>query len=692
MQFNFLKQFPLLRVAIPLIIGVWLHDYFNGIDISKLFIPVILSFILWLFSSFRFLGDPSYRYRYLPGMIFIIFVFLFGIAWGNLRSTKAIDSKSDAVLKGYVVASLGQTPKSHKYKIVSEVLKADSVVTTEKLSGILYLKKNNSSVKLKPGNVILLKGRLFPFEKPLNPFAFDYSQYLIRERISFRIWAMPEFVKVEKGKPKNSLSIFINRLHERISNIYERSGITGDELALLKAVFMGDRSELVQENKKAFSDAGVMHLLAVSGLHLGIIYMLLIFLLKPLRSDRTKKIKVFVVLIVIWGYALFTGFSSSVFRAAVMFSMVEVGTLLKRSNSVYNQLIASMLIIILVEPYSIYKAGFWLSHAAVAGILAFYPLINNLLTFRFIVFRWLWSLTAVSVAAQFATFPLSIYYFHKFPVYFILGNVLMVPVLAPILLLAFVIAVFTVLPVGISFIKLFSGPLNSLLGYMMDIAGFVGDLPCATLRHLYLSSFELALLVLLVFVLILYRYENRKEAVFIFLISAILLMVSFSYDRFRRGKYSAFVVFSQRSTGVFNDLTFHKNKVFLTDSLNEFELEYICSGWWSKHGATEPDVVVFKDGMPEVKLLRVGKERIMVIHNVRKIFNAGVKPHVDHIVLSGKECPSFEQLKNGIIFESFILSSGLNSWSGRKIKYQARQAGLSYFDVSKQGAWVCSKE
>ena len=601
-----------------------------------------------------------------------------------------IDGNSDVIFKGYVVANLGQTPKSHKYKIVSEVLKTDSVVTmTEKLSGILYLKKNNISEGLKPGDVILVKGRLVPFEKPLNPFAFDYSRYLKHERTSFRIWASPELVKLENGRSEKTLPVSINRLHDKISDVYERSGITGSELALLKALFMGDRSELVQENKKAFSDAGVMHLLAVSGLHLGIIYMLLIFLLKPLKNDRSKKIKVCLVLMVIWGYALFTGFSSSVFRAAVMFSMVEVGTLLKRSNSVYNQLIASMLIIILVEPYSIYKAGFWLSHAAVAGIVTFYPLINNLLTFRFIIFRWIWSLTSVSVAAQLATFPLSIYYFHKFPVYFILSNVLMVPVLAPVLLLAFVIALFAVLPVGISFIKIFSGPLNVFLGYMTDIAGFTGNLPGAVIRYITFSGVVVALTGMLFLSIIIYFNEDRRLALFTFMISLLLLVSSLTYDKIREYKYSAFVVFTQNYTGIFNMLDQKSNKVYITDSLSDIRLDYVAGGYWSKHGARFPEVMVFPEDQPEIRYFSVGDKKILLLHNIYKLTATTFRPDIDYLVLSGRRCPGLNELNSSVGFDNVILSSGLDRKSRYRIRKSSDRLNIPCYDVCSDGAWLC---
>ncbi len=688
MQLTFLKQFPLIRVLIPLIAGVWVagHISLSGIWVFAL---VITAFVLWFFFSFRFLRKPSFRIRHLPGVFLLGFVFLFGLEWADLRKTKVVDSNTYAYIKGYVVDGLGQTSKSYKYKVVSEVLKTDSVTYSEKLTGILYVAAGKMCSRLKPGDVVFLKGRLIPFDMSVNPYAFNYSEYLIHERISFRIRAFPKNISLCENESVSSVAVFVNRLHDKISSVYEKAGITGDELGLLKAVFMGDRSGLMPESKKAFSDAGVMHLLAVSGLHLGIIYMLLVFLLKPLSGDKTRKLKVLMVLMILWSYALFTGLSSSVFRAAVMFSMMETGTLLRRSASVFNQLIASMLIIILIDPYSIYKAGFWLSHAAVAGIAGFYPFINRLLSFRFVLFRWVWSLVSVSLAAQLATFPLSIYYFHKFPVYFILSNVLMVPVLTPVLLLAFAISLMAVFPVSISFISLPAAPLNVLLKYMTELAGFIGGLPGADIKYVNFTGIELFLFGMLFFSLILYFDEKRKAAIFISLISMIVMISSFTIDKLNRFGYSSFVVFSQWHTTILNRLDHEANRLFLSDSLTSLQTDYVCGGYWSKHGAGYPEITVFRKEKPQIELFTVGDKKILLLHNIYKLAGVPVKPEVNSLILSGQRCAGLNELKRSVSFDDLIISTGLSSKMRYMIRGKAELLNIPYFDVNIEGAWRC---
>ena len=686
MQLRFLKEYPLLKVVIPLIFGIWLREYFRLQVELPVLAALVAAFLLWIIFSFRFIQRPVYRLRYISGVLLFVYVLLFGLVWSSLRSVKIYDSGDDVIFKGYIVESLGQTSKSYKYKAVSQILKTGKSVSKEKLNGIIYIQQNNTSGRLGPGDEILLQGRFVPFDKPENPYAFDYSRYLMHERISFRIWAKPEYVRLEAGERINSFSVYISRLHSKLSKFFEKTGITGGNLALLKAFFMGDRSELVRENKQAFADAGVMHLLAVSGLHLGIIYLILVFLFKPLKKGIAK---VLFILLLIWGYAFFTGFSSSVFRSAVMFSMVETGTLLKRRNTVYNQLIASMLIIILADPYSVFKAGFWLSHSAVAGIVAFYPLINNVVYFRFILFRWIWSLASVSVAAQLATFPLSIYYFHQFPVFFIFSNVLMVPVLAPVLVLTLVVSLLSVFPVSMSFIKVLSGPLNDLLGYMNETADFIGSVPNAVIKYISFSGSELFLVVLIFLSVAIYINEKWKPAVFTALISVFLLMVSFTVQRVVKYLKPDLVVFSKKNTGICNVLSGDRNIVYLTEKVSGRQLDYVCGGYWSMRRAEVPDVKVLDKDGPEILYFSIREKKILLLHNVDKTAVLKGKIKLDVLILSGKRSVSVQELRKDFDIRMVVLSTGLKYRIRKNTETELKKIKIPYFDVNTCGAWVC---
>ncbi len=608
-----------------------------------------------------------------------------------MRTTYLINSSSSVKIKGYVSAVDGETNKSYKYKITTEELMTDSVSTKQKLTGLLYLRKDTAFMPLELGETVYVLGRLIPFSEPENPYAFDYSKYLERERISFRVWTTVDKLKRIDAISVTTIGILTNKLRDDISLFYKKSGLGDEELAVLKAMFLGDRSDLLPEDKRSFSHAGVIHLLAVSGLHLGVIYLILVLLLKSFSSDKFKRYRVVIVLLVLWSYALLTGLSPSVFRSAIMFSLVEIGTLLRRHSSVYHQLLASILLIILIEPYSIFKAGFWLSHVAVASIVYFYPLINNLFSFRFIFFRWLWSLISVSLAAQIGTFALSIYYFNMFPVYFIIGNVLLVPLMAPVLILAFISALLSFLPFT-NFAEIFVYPINDLIGFMIDVTHFTEQLPGAVITNISITGMELVLFGMIFVSILFFNREMRKTAIFITLTSLILLGVSFIDAKIKRLSFEAFVVYSQRGEGIFNHISNSQNVVYLTDTLTAIQQGYICGGYWAKYNVKMPENRVLNKNNSKAIFFAVGDSRILLINGVFKLPESNYRPKVDYVVLSGISKISVQDIINTVDFKQIVFSSDNKPWIVKRLKIEAFRHNVNCFDVIKHGAWICDTE
>ncbi len=689
MQLSLVKQFPLLRVVIPLVLGIWVSEKLCCFNI--LFVILFLSFLSWIALVFYFFKHTTYRLRYLTGLLFAIFVLLFGVVWFHVRTTTLVNSSSFIGINGYISSVEGETDRSYKYKIISQTLTTDSIIVNEQLTGLLYLSKDSDFKSLNPGEHVYILGKLIPFAEPANPNAFNYSKYLERAGVSFRVWTTVEKVKRLDVPPAVTVAVFTGKLRDRITLFYEKNGLRGEELSVLKAMFLGDRSDLLPEDKRSFSYAGVIHLLAVSGLHLGIIYLMLLFLLKPLSGRKLKNYRVAIVLIVLWSYAMITGLSPSVFRSAIMFSLVEIGTLLKRHSSVFHQLLASIVIIVLIEPYSIYKAGFWLSHAAVASIVYFYPKINTILNFRFVFFRWIWSLISVSVAAQIGTFVLSIYYFNMFPVYFIIGNILLVPLMAPVLMLASVSAILSLMPF-LNFAEIFVQPINDLIGFMIDVTHFTGELPGAVISNISISNIELVLFGMIFLSVLLFNYENRKIAIFMALISAVLLGVSFTGAKVKRLGDEALVIYSQRRLGFFNKLSNNENKVYLSDSLTAIKMGYICGGYWAKHNAMAPEIRVLDENSSNAILFKIDTLRVLLLYKINKLPSLKFKPKVDFVLLAGSPRISVYEIVNSVSFKEIVVSSDNKPWVTKRLSAEAKKQDVLLYDVIKQGAWVCETE
>jgi competence protein ComEC len=291
------------------------------------------------------------------------------------------------------------------------------------------------------------------------------------------------------------------------------------------ALILGQKENLDRDIKNAYSETGTMHILAVSGLHVGIIYAILLFPLKGIRlKSNQRKVYLTGVILLIWVYAVLTGFSPSVIRAATMFSLFTAGQMRKRKPSSFNILAFSAMLMITFNPAVIYEVGFQLSYAAVAGILLIQPLILRYWLPPNRVLEYGWQLTTVSIAAQLGTFPLSVYYFHIFPSYFLLANLIVIPLS------------FVVMSVGVTFLALSWVPgIVDALGWIVSVlielqnwlTRAIQYFPGGNLDRLTISFAGMILVWGLLLVWANWEFGNRKKLLYV----SICLFLVWSGDR-----------------------------------------------------------------------------------------------------------------------------------------------------------------
>ena len=286
---------------------------------------------------------------------------------------------------------------------------------------------HQSDSSLAPGQILLVGKEPQLIDSPQNPFEFDYKQYLTRQGIYYRQFLGKDYLVIDSVGNSGS-GYFLIHLRHTIGEMLKAKIPDPNSAQIALALLLGQKKELDPTIREAYTQAGVMHILAVSGLHVGIIYALFILILKPLKLKKEKaRMYLLFVILIIWLYAFLTGLSPSVVRAATMFSLLTFGQMRERRPSIYNILAFSAILMISINPDVIFEVGFQLSYLAVLGIVMIQPLILNLWLPRHKVLEYIWQLTAVSLAAQLVTFPLSLYYFHVFPTYFLLGNLLILP-------------------------------------------------------------------------------------------------------------------------------------------------------------------------------------------------------------------------------------------------------------------------
>lgn len=451
-----IHNIPLIRPATALISGIMAGSLFNfnlNFLILALLVVVVLLLIASLFYSFRitlFFGAGIY--------------ILFAVAgiWRFQAYNRRPELFTEGKYSATVLEILQEKPKSYQSVLkISAFFRNDSVFkTNEKV--MVYFAKSEKASRLKPGEQIVFDKTPQPVENSIDLNGFDYAGYLERKRIYRQVY-LPDSRWIESGMFTHNFLILAERTRLQMLEIFRNQDLGEKELNVLSALTLGYKRGLDPETKRVFSAAGAMHVLAVSGLHVGIVFMILSFFLSFLKKRKRGEIAYLLVMITsLWCFAFLTGLSPSVSRAAAMFTIVVIASVFKKSSNIYQSLVASAFVLLLLNPNNLFEVGFQLSYAAVFGIVFLQPRLNKIFTFRFRVSRYFWALLTTSVAAQIATFPLSAFYFNQFPTFFWVSNLVVIP------------AAGILIPLGISLlffggIPLIAVPLTKITGFVLQL-------------------------------------------------------------------------------------------------------------------------------------------------------------------------------------------------------------------------------
>ena len=380
----------------------------------------------------------------------------------------------------------------------------------------------------------------------------------------------------------NPVYDFAYRFRQTMLEALQRCGVTDDEFGVGAAILLGYDESLPAQVRKNYVAAGSMHILCVSGMHVGIIYLLASFLLGFLgKGKRMTFIRRVILLFLIWFYALITGLSPSIMRSAMMISFMVFGELLHRKGFALNSIAASAFVLLLMDPNNLFAIGFQLSYAAVVGIVLLQKPIYNMV---YVKNKWLdkaWEVTAVSLAAQIATMPFTVYYFHQFTPYFWLSNLLMTPLSFVVILLGMLLLAFSWVP----WLNVVLGKTVWLSLHLMNglVAG-IERLPLSLVKGLYMSDFQFALGLLLLLLLWLFVNLKRKRMVMEMLVVAAIFAISLAYRTQMLSHQSQIVVYSLRNHTAISVVDGF-NQVLLCDEglLEEpSSIDYSLKGYWAE--------------------------------------------------------------------------------------------------------------
>jgi len=486
------------------------------------------------------------RFNYLYGislsMIFLFLGYLSLIRTNDSNRTDHLVNRANGTYYSAKVISGAQIKGDFLRLKIETLAVRDSL--WHKASGkvLLYLRRPLNYIP-KYGDKLLISGFPQQVSSPLNPSEFDYKQYLAYNNIHHQHFVNNEnwqLLAPVSGLSLRGMSIKArNYLEGKLSMFIKRP----QELAVAKALILGKKEDLDNDTKEIYATTGAMHVLAVSGLHVGIIYLVLLALLRQKRSQITKPVLVaFIVIPALWAYAFLTGLSPSVLRAVTMFSFLALAQVINRRSASLNTLAISAFLLLLVDPYMIMAVGFQLSYVAVAGIIFLYPVFEKWLNPENKILRFAWQITALSLAAQLATAPLSAFYFHRFPTYFIFSNLLVIPAATAIVWGGLVLLALGSISSGLGIL------LGKILGFIILTVNqslqWIASLPFAEVNSLVLILLDTWLFYgIIILVFLFYQTKNWS---FYWLTSGLVIILCYSsiYAHYQQVKLKQIVFYS----------------------------------------------------------------------------------------------------------------------------------------------------
>jgi competence protein ComEC len=494
------KQAPFLRILPPFIAGVLFQWYLESRHWLLLVILAVAMLVLILTQTVTL--RLRFRLQWLTGAALNVILISTGalVVYFNHPANK--QGWLPKLYTGHectkAVLQEPLTAKKGSYKATAAVKQLITNGNTITVSGniIIYFSPAVKVTDLSYGSIIIINKPLIPVKSSGNPSAFNYQRYCMFAGISHQVFLQPQDFAIAQGSETRSMQQLIFYCRQSILNTLSTFIKNPRARALAEALLIGYKDELDKNLVQAYSNTGVVHIIAVSGMHLGIIYLLLGYLLHPLRKNHYGRGLSFIsILAGLWIFSLLAGAGPSVIRSAVMFSIMLIGNTFSRRSNIYNTLAASAFVLLCWNPFWLWDAGFQLSYAAVLSIVMFFRPVYNLIFVENKLLNAVWKLNAVTISAQLLTLPLTIYLFHQFPNLFLLTNLIAVP-LSGILLIGEIVLC------AVSFIPLIAAPIGDALGFLIsfmnDFIERIDTLPFATWTHLYITLPQAALLTILI--------------------------------------------------------------------------------------------------------------------------------------------------------------------------------------------------
>lgn len=694
----FWNSYPFVRYAIALILGILIFEHAPTLwSYEYMVIGVLVSILLLLFACSQTFG--YYKFRTLNGFFTLFLIgfvggFLVKVHYYMLPSThyKGVDCNIKG-FSGIIIGSANEKPNYFRYEVQLRAILGDSVRTAGgKIH--LYIKKDSlSKTALSYGDVILVSKSFYSIPDPENPKVFNYKTYLKRQQIYAQAFTESKDVKVIANKPPNQLMVFAFTVREQSIKVINQNIPEVRENAISKALLLGIKDALDNDTKQSYASAGAMHVLAVSGLHVGIFYLILQFALGRLRSYGKYGKWLFGILscLLIWGYALITGMSPSVMRSATMFSILALSRASGKESNLYNTLGIAAFILLCINPYFLYSVGFQLSFAAVFGIAYFQPRLYQLIKFNTCILDKAWSITCVSIAAQIATFPLSAYYFHQFPTYFFVSNLLVIPCATIILVIGICMLIIAFLNQSLTF--LLGRICYGVLWLMNEAINGIEGLPLSLIEWIYLDDIGLIISYGIIFSLTYSLHFSSFKAFILCFILSLAFLARGINSHLAQAANKRLIFYQIKNHIAIDHINGHQATLYVDDlssadmDLLSYQINpYRLSTHLPPIQETIHDLGKAIYTFDAIQQCIIADQKIIIIDSTTFHLDFKKPIETDILIISNSSIKSMKWLNEHFTFQQLILSSRNSRYYSRIAKKQGNEIGLRVHSLVEEGA------
>ncbi|AXT61301.1 ComEC family competence protein [Aquimarina sp. AD10] len=673
---------PFVIITCATLLGIVVGHYCSitlSSSILLFSISILVLTVVWWRSKKIF--SKGYYFGFLTTLIFIFF----GIALIKIHDpknnsnhyTNQIDSGvfllNKVGVKFHIAERLKSTTYYDKYIVSLHILNQKLVEGNL----LLRLPKDNTNRILEIGETYSFLGKITPIDKPLNPHQFDYKQHLSHQKIFHQATASTNLL-IRHKDIQWSIFRIADQIRKDINQKLKKYSFNTRQLSIINALLLGQRQEITQETFNAYRDAGAIHILAVSGLHVGILLLIINWITSPLKfSKNGKHISVLLSIILLWCFAIIAGLSPSVLRAVTMFSFLTIGIQIQSKTSIYNSLCVSMFVLLCFNPSLLFSVGFQLSYLAVFSIVWIQPIMAKTFHPRFYITKKLWETFTVTFAAQLGLLPITLFYFHQFPGLFFISNLIIIPTLGLILGLGILVIAlaYTTIP-SQAIILIF----KTLIDTMNNIVIWVSQQKSFLITDISFSWKTLITLSLVICtsITLFKKYQRRK--IYWLVVSLNLFFTGLIIDKYIVDTKEEFIIFHTNRNTVFGVLKNQKLNLYHKDSLSYQNHNFLLKNYLIQNKAKIDSTYTLKN------IYRYKKHTIQIIDHSNIYSLKGLQP--DILLLSGSPKIHLERIirdvqPKQIIADGSNYKNYIDQW-----EKSCTILNISFYRTDKNGAFL----